>query len=123
MNTALSNRRILVVEDEMMVMMLVEDALTEAGCDLLMAGRVAQAMILAEVEAIDCALLDVSVAGEDIYPVAAILSRRNIPFVLSTGYGRASLPKEYRDRPMLPKPYAPEQVSRAVADALAAVHA
>lgn len=120
MNTGLSHRRILVVEDEMLVMMLVEDALTEAGCDLLMAGRISQAMALAEVEAIDCAFLDVSVAGEDVYPVAAILTRRNIPFVLSTGYGRASLPKEYRNCPMLPKPYAPEQVSQAVADALAA---
>ena len=75
----LSNRLILVVEDEMLIMMEIEDALADAGCTLLIASRVSEAMALAETEAIDCAFLDVSVAGEDIYPVAKILSRRNIP--------------------------------------------
>ena len=114
----LSNRLILVVEDEMLVMMEIEDALADAGCTLLIASRVSEAMALAENEPIDCALLDVSVAGEEIYPVAKILSRRNIPFVLSTGYGKAGLPTEYRDRPMLPKPYMPGEVRHAIAAAL-----
>src|SRR5687767_9808333 len=104
----LSNRIILVVEDEMLVMMVIEDALVDAGWTLLTASRISQAMELAETEAIDCAFLDVNVAGENIYPVATILSRRNIPFVLSTGYSKAALPEEYRDRPILPKPYPPD---------------
>ena len=114
----LSNRLILVVEDEMLVMMEIEDALADAGCTLLIASRVSEAMALAETEAIDCAFLDVSVAGEEIYPVATILARRNIPFVLSTGYSRGGLPAEYRDRPILPKPYLPSEIPRAIAAAL-----
>jgi DNA-binding NtrC family response regulator len=114
----LSNRLILVVEDEMLIMMEIEDALADAGCTLLIASRVSEAMALAETEAIDCAFLDVSVAGEAIFPVASILTRRNIPFVLSTGYGSAGLPTEYRDRPMLPKPYLADQIPRAIAAAL-----
>jgi CheY-like chemotaxis protein len=116
----LSNRRILVVEDEMLLLLMIEDALIDAGCVLLMASRIPQAIILAETEAIDCAFLDVSVAGEDIYPVAGILNRRGIPFILSTGYGKAGLPAEYRDRPLLPKPYLPEHVAQAIAAALGA---
>jgi CheY-like chemotaxis protein len=114
----LSNRRILVVEDEMLLMMMIEDVLTDAGCTLLTASRIPQAMILAETETIDCAILDVSVAGKTINPVADILTRRDIPFILSSGYGNAGLPAEYRDRPLLPKPYLPEHVSQAVAAAL-----
>ncbi len=115
----LTNRRILVVEDEMLLLMMIEDALTDAGCTFRSASRVPQAIILAETETIDCAFLDVSVAGEDIYPVAGVLRRRGIPFVLSSGYSNAGLPAEYRDRPLLPKPYLPQDVAQAIACALA----
>jgi DNA-binding response OmpR family regulator len=112
-----SKLHILVVEDEMMLMMTLEDALTDAGYTYVKASRMKKAMALAKAEAIDCAILDVNLAGEDIYPVAEVLSRRNIPFVLSTGYGRDTLPAEYRERPILAKPYLPEQVSQAIVTA------
>ena len=111
--------RILVVEDEMMLMMTLEDALTDAGYTYVTASRIKKAVALAEAEAIDCAILDVNVAGEAVYPVAEILSRRNIPFILSTGYGRETLPSEYRERPVLAKPYLPEHVPAAIVAALA----
>jgi CheY-like chemotaxis protein len=88
----LSKLRILVVEDEMMLMMLIEDALADAGCRPLIASRIPKAVALSETEAIDCAILDVNLAGEDVYPVADVLSRRDIPFIFSTGYGTDSLP-------------------------------
>jgi DNA-binding response OmpR family regulator len=75
----LSKLRILVVEDEMMLMMLIEDALADAGCRPLIASRIPKAVALSETEAIDCAILDVNLAGEDVYPVADVLSRRDIP--------------------------------------------
>ena len=114
-----SKLHILVVEDEMMLMMTLEDALTDAGYTYVTASRIKKAIALAEAEAIDCAILDVNLAGEDIYTVATILARRNIPFILSTGYGRDTLPAEYRERPVLAKPYLPEQVSQAIVTALA----
>ena len=114
-----SKLHILVVEDEMMLMMTLEDALTDAGYTYVTASRIKKAVALAEAEAIDCAILDVNVAGEDVFPVAEILSRRNIPFILSTGYGRDTLPAEYRERPVLAKPYLPEDVPAAIIAALA----
>jgi CheY-like chemotaxis protein len=116
----LSKLRILVVEDEMMMLMLIEDALTDAGCRPLVASRIPKAVALSETEAIDCAILDVNLAGEDVYPVADVLTRRHIPFIFSTGYGSNSLPAQYRDRPILPKPYVPEQIARAILAALTA---
>lgn len=113
-----SKLHILVVEDEMMLMMTLEDALTDAGYTYVTASRIKKAIALAEGEAIDCAILDVNVAGEDVYPVAKILSRRRIPFILSTGYGRNTLPAEYRERPVLAKPYLPEHVPAAIIAAL-----
>jgi CheY-like chemotaxis protein len=115
----LSKLCILVVEDEMMLMMLIEDALTDAGCCRpLVASRIPKAVALSETEAIDCAILDVNLAGEDVYSVADVLSRRDIPFIFSTGYGKESLPAQYRDRPILPKPYVPEQIAQAIVAAL-----
>jgi CheY-like chemotaxis protein len=115
----LSKLRILVVEDEMMMMMmLIEDALADAGCRPLVASRIPKAVALSETEAIDFAILDVNLAGEDVYPVADVLSRRDIPFIFSTGYGTDSLPAQYRNRPILPKPYVPEQIARAILAAL-----
>jgi DNA-binding response OmpR family regulator len=110
---------ILVVEDEMVLLMTLEDALTDAGYTYVTASRIKKAVALAATETIDCAILDVNVAGEDVYPVAEILSRRNIPFILSTGYGRDTLPAEYRERPVLAKPYLPEHVPAAIIAALA----
>jgi CheY-like chemotaxis protein len=114
----LAPRRVLVVEDETVLLMMLEDALTDAGCVPVTASRVAKAAALAETGAFDCAILDVNVNGEFVFPVATILSRRKIPFVLSTGYGRASLPAAFRDRPILAKPYLPENIKQAVAAVL-----
>ena len=116
--TSPSKLHILVVEDESILIMSIEDALTDAGHTFVTASRIKKAIALAEAEAIDCAILDVNVAGEDIYPVAAILRRRGIPFVLSSGYGRDTLPAEYRERPILAKPYLPEHIAAAIDAAL-----
>jgi hypothetical protein len=48
----------------------------------------------------------VNVAGEPIYPVAEALDARKIPFVFSTGYGSAGIKDAFRNRPVLQKPFA-----------------
>jgi CheY-like chemotaxis protein len=104
MTPALQGVKVLVVEDEYLVAALMEDILESAGC--VVTGpipRLAQALDAANSEACDAAVLDVNLAGERIYPVADILSRRNIPFVFVTGYG--VLPGEYANRPRLCKPF------------------
>src|SRR5882724_2298726 len=88
MTASLEGVRVLLVEDEYLVAALIEEILEIAGC--IVTGpipRLAQAVDAADHEACDAAVLDVNLAGERIYPVADILSRRNIPFVFVTGYG------------------------------------
>ena len=69
--------------------------------------------------ALEGAMLDVNVAGEPVYPVAQQLSRRGIPFVFVTGYDAARLPADYRDRPILRKPFGMEALTRIVESAFA----
>ena len=106
MTAPIQDLRVLVVEDEFLVATLIQDMLESAG--YLVLGpipRLAEALDAAGREAYDAAVLDVNLAGERVYPVAEVLSRRNVPFVFVTGYGPNSLPPEYADRPRLCKPF------------------
>ena len=68
----------------------------------------------------NAASLDVTLDGQEIFPVADILAGRSLPFVFVTGYGERSLPDRYRDRPALQKPFQAEQLSATLAGMLAA---
>lgn len=111
-----AGRRILVVEDEMIVAMFVQDALAEIGCDVVgAASRVEQAMDLIDREDIDAAVLDLNLGrGQTSYPIAEALAARGIPFVFSTGYGEKGLREDFRDRPLLTKPFKEDELTRAV---------
>jgi CheY-like chemotaxis protein len=113
-------RRILVVEDEALVAMLVEDALQDAGFGLIGPARsVAQAIALLAAETPSAAVLDLNLAGESSATVADALAARGIPFVVTTGYGASGLPPGHRGVPVLPKPYDPAELT-AVLDRLCA---
>jgi CheY-like chemotaxis protein len=106
MNSPFSGRRILVVEDEMIVAWLLEDMLADLGCAVVgPAGSVNQALAMIDAEAIDVAVLDVNLNGQTSYPVADALAARGVPFVFSTGYDRDRLLDGYRAFPVLQKPY------------------
>lgn len=103
----LAGLRILVVEDEAAISLLLEDMLLDFGCEVVgPAARLATALEVVAREEVDLAILDVNVAGEPIYPVAEALAARSIPFVFSTGYGSAGIRDTFRDRPVLQKPFA-----------------
>jgi CheY-like chemotaxis protein len=103
----LNGLRILVVEDEAAISLLLEDMLLDFGCEVIgPAARLAAALDAVAREQVDLAILDVNVAGEPIYPVAEALAQRSIPFVFSTGYGSAGIRDSFRDRPVLQKPFA-----------------
>ena len=104
--------RILVVEDEALVAMLVEDALEEAGFGVIGPVRsVGQALETLEAERPDAAVLDLNLAGENSVAVADALVARGIPFVVATGYGAAGLPPTHRNALVLPKPYDPADLT------------
>jgi CheY-like chemotaxis protein len=106
----------------MLVAMMLEDMLTELGCDVVRAARVAKAFHLIATAQIDCAILDINVAGDPVYPVANELQGRRIPFIFSSGYGAAGLPPEYRNYPTLSKPLREEELALMLADAIQRGH-
>lgn len=107
--------RVLVVEDEMAIALLLQSMLVGFGCTVLgPIARLDKALDIAQREAIDLAILDVNINGREVYPVAAALSARGIPFVFATGYGRAGLRPPYRDRPTLQKPYRSDDLREAI---------
>jgi CheY-like chemotaxis protein len=98
--------RVLLVEDEIMVALLLEDMLAELGHTVMgPVARLDKALGMAQSEAFDLAFLDVNLDGEQVYPVAEVLAARGIPFVFVTGYGREGLRPPYGDRPTLQKPF------------------
>lgn len=107
--------RILVVEDEYLIRMLLEDMLADLGYDIAGAvGTLAEGCDLAEKAEIDGAILDVNLDGKEIYPVADILAKRGLPFIFVSGYGEGSLAEPYRDRPSLQKPFQADQLKTAM---------
>jgi CheY-like chemotaxis protein len=109
--------RILLVEDEMLVAMLLEDMLSEAGHAIVgPMARIDQAVEAARKEVIDLAILDVNVGGEEVYPVAEALATREIPFAFATGYGAHGLREPWQDRPTLQKPFHRNDLFRMVAE-------
>jgi DNA-binding response OmpR family regulator len=103
--------RVLVVEDEMLLAMVVEDTLVDFGCEVVgPVARVADGVRIANSARLDGAILDINVAGASVFPVARELAQRNIPFVFVSGYGEDNLPQEWRGRPRLQKPVDPRDL-------------
>jgi CheY-like chemotaxis protein len=115
-----SGRRILVVEDEMMIAMLVEDMLSELGCAVVgPAHALDTALELARTElGLDAAVLDVNLAGESVFAVADALREKGVPAIFSTGYGDAGLREVDRGAPVLQKPFRAHDLARALGEAL-----
>lgn len=117
---SLKGRKILLVEDEMMVAMLVEAVLENEGCTVISAGHLEQATLLATEHGLDAAVLDVNLHGKPSYPVADALAARGIPFVFATGYGDVQLLRLYPTHLVLAKPYRPEELIATLSSLIAA---
>jgi CheY-like chemotaxis protein len=116
----LNGRRVLIVEDEMVVAMLLEDMLEELGCQVAAtAARVPEALAAIEAIEIDAAILDVNLDGTRSYSVADALTARGIPLVFSTGYGVAAFEQKYRHHPILAKPFRIDDLADALEEAIA----
>ena len=94
----LDGLRVLVVEDEGGVALLIEQMLEDLGCVVAASvATLANAIKAARGDTFDFALLDVNLDGELVFPVAEILKVRQRPFIFSTGYGRMGVPEEFKD--------------------------
>lgn len=116
----LRGQRVLLVEDEPMVAIMLEDMMADLGVEV-----VATAMTLkdaqqaASLDGLDAAILDINLKGEMSYPAGEILVRRGIPMILVTGYARHDPPQSLARVPIIPKPYRVEQIARALAQVVA----
>lgn len=120
MSDALKGRRVLVVEDESLVAMLLETILEDLGCiPVGPVSTVDEGVEKATSEdVLDLALLDVNVAGREVFPVADALFERGVPVVFSTGYGEAGLPERWRGTQALQKPFSESAVRDALLKAV-----
>ena len=96
----------LVVEDEAIATFIIEDALKRLDHDIVgPASRLDAAMALACEAHFDAAILDVTIRGGQIFPVAELLSTKGIPFAISSGYANSSLPDNLKNSLRLTKPF------------------
>jgi len=117
---ALAGRRVLLVEDETLIAMLVETALEDEACTVVGPyGNLREALEAARTEVFDLAVLDINLAGELVFPVAEVLAGRGVPFLLLSGYGEAGLPRDRQHWPICAKPFSLRDLVSALSGLLA----
>src|SRR5690348_3157349 len=110
-----AGKRVLIVEDELMIRMLLEGMLTDLGHSVAAeAGGLDEAMELAKQAEFDLAVLDVNLNGTPVTPVVEILVERGLPFIFASGYGQRGLPEAYRFAPILQKPFQADALEEAI---------
>ncbi len=114
---SLSGKRVLVVEDEMLIALDTVDELKSAGCTVLgPVLRLEPAISLARTDRMDAAVLDVNLAGQYVWPVAEALASRAVPFMFVTGFGNAlEFPAAFASLSRLEKPIRPGAIIRTLA--------
>jgi CheY-like chemotaxis protein len=119
MDKLLAGRRVLVIEDEMLILMMIEDMLADLGCEsVAVASKIGPAISLIEGQEFDTAMLDMNLNGIESYPVADALSARDVPYFFSTGNSLTDMKDGYRDQDVLKKPFTFEQLSNMLSRSL-----
>jgi len=114
--------RILILEDEPLIAMLLRDWLDDLGCEAVgPAHDVTDALMLIERDTPDAAILDISLAAENCYPVADVLGARGVPFAFATGRAGSEIPPQHAGAPLILKPFVFERVSEVITKILNAV--
>ena len=112
-----AGKRVLVVEDEVLLALTLEDHLRDFGWVVVGPYHdLETALEAAGAEAFDCAILDVNLNGEMVFPLAENLIDRAIPFLFVTGYAPGNLPAHLRSVPRVAKPYEGAVLIQALAD-------
>src|SRR5579872_1169501 len=112
--------RVLLVEDEALVAMMMQDVLEDLGCTVFGPHRtIASAVDAAKAETVDLALLDINLGDELVYPAAEILAARGVRFVFLTGYDNEHVDPDFRYAPVLQKPFDREALQRALTESSA----
>ncbi len=107
----LRGSRILLVEDEPLLLMALADELERVGAIIVgPAGSLDRALEVAGAIQIDGAILDISLHAESIFPLADLLANRNIPFIFASAQDCSQVPSRFLNAPFCPKPALPMEV-------------
>jgi CheY-like chemotaxis protein len=108
--------RTIVVEDEPLVRLMTEDILIAAGC-LVVAAASSLNEALTQIGAMefDLAVLDINLAGTEVYPAAELLRSKGTPIIFVTGYGRRGVQDAWHACPILQKPFSTRDIELAIA--------
>ena len=110
--------KLLVVEDDAMILMVLADMLCELGYTVAAeAASIDEALEATRKTDFDLAILDADLKGRSVSPIADALVARDKRFVFVTGYGDHGLPA-YRDRPTLRKPFQIDALKRTLQERL-----
>jgi DNA-binding response OmpR family regulator len=111
--------RILILDDEPLIAMMVEEWLTELGCEAVgPANSVSSALGLLQSASVDAAILDLSLGDENSHAVADVLLGLRIPFAFATGYGESGVASPFKDAPVLSKPFDFRELKRTIGELL-----
>lgn len=111
--------KVLLVEDETMLAMLMEMMLEDLGfATAYHASTLNDGIEYARHGEYDLAILDINIIGGDSFPIAAAIADRGIPFMFCSGYGRLGIPDMWLDRRCVAKPFSAEQLSEALNELL-----
>jgi PAS domain S-box-containing protein len=101
----ITGNRVMIVEDEALVAMVVTESITALGCSVVGPfSRCSDAIAAIEADEVDAAILDVNLDGEMVYPLAEMLQDRGVPFIFVTGYGAESIDRRFTHIPVIQKP-------------------
>ena len=116
MNDPLARKRVLIVEDEVLVAMLVEELLERMGYEVAaVSSHLDEALRIGRAISVDFAILDINLNGKRSFPVAEVLRGRGIPFVFATGYGDGTLDGAFAGVPVVQKPFSRDDLRAALA--------
>ena len=102
---------VLIVEDDFLIALEISQFVEDAGYTVVGPEKSVDATIRALTRhKIDLALLDVKLGGELVFPIAEDLDAKGIPYIFLTSYSAAAIPAQHRHRPLVSKPYSPEQL-------------
>jgi DNA-binding NtrC family response regulator len=124
-NGGLKGRRVMVLEDDVLIAMDMEDFLLGEGCQVVgPISNVEAALEQVEKAEIDGAVVDLNLRGELSVPVIEALKSRGLPVIVCSGYAELSGVKDMlKDVPMVPKPCDFSALSKILADAFTATSA